>query len=56
MDTATSASIVIIGAGVAGVCTALKLIHNGCRDVIVLEAQDYIGGRVQAVNIGTVAV
>ena len=35
-------------------CTALSLIHNGIDDVVILEAQDYIGGRVKAVNIGDV--
>ena len=44
--------ICIIGAGTAGISAALKLIGNGLHDVTVLEAQDYIGGRVKSVLIG----
>ena len=49
-----SPSVVVVGAGVAGVSAALSLIHNGIDDVVILEAQDYIGGRVKAVSIGNV--
>ncbi|CAG5116424.1 unnamed protein product [Candidula unifasciata] len=46
MDT-SSPKVVIVGAGVAGVTAAAWLVNNGVSDVEVLEAQDYIGGRVK---------
>lgn len=38
---------IVIGAGVAGLTAAHELIRGGLHDVVVLEAQDYIGGRVK---------
>ncbi|WP_162902176.1 flavin monoamine oxidase family protein [Facilibium subflavum] len=40
-----SYDVIIIGAGVSGLAAARNLILNGF-DVLVLEARDYIGGRV----------
>ena len=42
----SSKPIVIIGAGLAGLCCARHLIRKGL-DVLVLEAQDGVGGRVR---------
>jgi monoamine oxidase len=39
--------VVIVGAGVAGLTTAHELNQAGVADVIILEAQDYVGGRIQ---------
>ncbi|KAK7011632.1 spermine oxidase-like isoform X1, partial [Biomphalaria glabrata] len=44
----TSTKVVIVGAGFAGVTAAAWLLKNGIKDVVILEAQDYIGGRVKA--------
>ncbi|KAH9520131.1 hypothetical protein Btru_060074 [Bulinus truncatus] len=46
--TMTSTKVVIVGAGVAGVTAAAWLLKHGVKDVVILEAQDYIGGRVKA--------
>jgi monoamine oxidase len=43
--------VVVLGAGLAGLCAAYGLQRNGF-DVIVLEAQDRVGGRVQTVRMG----
>ncbi|XP_059177299.1 spermine oxidase-like [Physella acuta] len=40
--------VVIVGAGTAGVTAAAWLLKHGVSDVIILEAQDYVGGRVKA--------
>lgn len=39
------AKILILGAGVAGIVAAKTLKENGINDFLILEAQDYIGGR-----------
>ena len=51
-ESGSDPKIVIVGAGVAGISAALKLIHNGLTDVTILEAQDYIGGRVKSEILG----
>ena len=41
-----TADVVVVGAGLAGLVAALRLVEGG-RDVIVLEASDGVGGRVR---------
>lgn len=43
--------VVIVGAGVAGLVSAKKLRESGLTDVLVLEAQNYIGGRIKSENL-----
>ena len=45
-------SVVIVGAGVAGLAAAGELRTSGFDDVVVLEARDRIGGRVWTDTIG----
>ena len=42
--------VVVIGAGLSGLCCARELLKQH-RDVIVLEAQDDIGGRVRTDHV-----
>lgn len=44
---AGEADIIIIGAGVSGIATALTLLDNGIEDFIIIEGRDEVGGRVQ---------
>lgn len=37
--------VLILGAGVAGIVAAKTLEESGIEDFLILEAQDYIGGR-----------
>ena len=47
-DTEQQRSVIVIGAGISGLYGAHLLTQRGVRDVIVLEAQSEIGGRVQS--------
>lgn len=44
------ADVVIVGCGLAGLAAAQSLHDSGIRDVIILDAQDRIGGRVQTID------
>jgi len=45
------ADVVVVGAGVAGLAAARRLVGKG-RDVVVLEARDRVGGRLWNTEIG----
>ncbi|XP_067270246.1 polyamine oxidase (exo-N4-amino) 1 [Pseudorasbora parva] len=49
-------SVVVIGAGVAGLAAAKKLKEYGFDDVTVLEASEKVGGRVASATLGNVCV
>ncbi|CAG9761870.1 unnamed protein product [Ceutorhynchus assimilis] len=42
--------ILIVGAGVSGIAAATKLLENGFSDIIILEAENRVGGRVCSVE------
>lgn len=44
--------IIIIGAGVAGIAAAKRLLENGFTNIIILEAENRIGGRIHSVEFG----
>lgn len=44
--------VLIIGAGVAGLAAATRLIRDGFRNIKILEAENRIGGRVYSVPSG----
>lgn len=45
-------SVVVIGAGAAGLAAAYKLMRNGVKNVVVLEGRDRIGGRILTHGFG----
>lgn len=50
--TSTSINIydaIIIGGGIAGIEAARKLYQNGLTNILLLEAQDYLGGRMKTI-------
>lgn len=41
----TDTSVVIVGAGIGGMCVAIDLItRNNCRDFVILEQSAGVGG------------
>lgn len=50
---ANTTKIIIIGAGASGICAAAKLIEHGFEDILILEADDRIGGRILSVQFGS---
>jgi len=46
--------VVIIGAGASGIAAATRLYENGIEDIIVLEAENRIGGRVHTIDIESI--
>lgn len=49
--TSQTAEIIVVGAGLAGLCAA-RTLHRAGRQVRVLEASQHIGGRVHTRNVG----
>lgn len=44
------AKILIIGAGAAGIAAACRLVENGFQNLLILEAENRIGGRINTVR------
>lgn len=44
--------IIIVGAGAAGIAAATKLLSNGFRNILILEAENRFGGRVNTISFG----
>jgi len=44
--------VIIIGAGISGLTAAARLMEHGVDDVVILEAEDRIGGRIHSVPFG----
>jgi monoamine oxidase len=45
--------IIIIGGGIAGLSALTRLIEEGIEYVLLLEANDRLGGRIQTEIFGT---
>ena len=43
---------VIVGCGLAGISTFIHLMDQNYDDVLIIEAQDYIGGRCHTLQYG----
>lgn len=42
--------VTVIGAGIAGLAAASRLLKAGFQDVVILEASSRVGGRIHSVN------
>lgn len=47
-------NILVIGAGLAGLSAAQALKNAGEKSIAILEANDYIGGRVKTIDVGSI--
>ncbi|KAF7267654.1 hypothetical protein GWI33_019143 [Rhynchophorus ferrugineus] len=45
-------SIVIVGSGPSGIAAATKLLKNGYTNLLILEAENRIGGRINSIKFG----
>lgn len=45
--------VLIIGAGVSGISAASRLIERGLKNVVILEAENRIGGRVHTTKFAS---
>ena len=43
--------VIIVGAGASGIAAASRLFENGIKNILVLEAEDRIGGRVYSLDV-----
>ena len=48
--------VLILGAGLSGITAGHHLQNNGFTNFLILEAQDYVGGRIKQVKFGNVTV
>lgn len=48
----TKPQIIIIGAGASGISAGVKLMENGFDNLIILEASNRIGGRIESIKFG----
>ena len=46
--------VIIIGGGISGLAAASELVDNGISNIVILEAQDYVGGRTNTVKTGKI--
>ncbi|XP_069688815.1 uncharacterized protein [Periplaneta americana] len=44
--------VVVVGAGAAGVAAAARLMERGVKDIVILEAEERMGGRIHTVLFG----
>ncbi|KAK2585864.1 hypothetical protein KPH14_010458 [Odynerus spinipes] len=51
-DAENSPRIIIVGAGSSGIAAASKLFENGFDNILILEAENRIGGRIHTTQFG----
>ncbi|KAJ8620704.1 hypothetical protein MRB53_029233 [Persea americana] len=52
MESLSSSSVIIVGAGISGIAAAKVLAENGVQDMVILEATERIGGRIRKEEFG----
>jgi cation diffusion facilitator CzcD-associated flavoprotein CzcO len=49
---ASEVQVVIVGAGASGIAAASWLMEHGVDNIVILEAEDRIGGRINTIPFG----
>jgi spermine oxidase len=49
----TDTQVIIVGAGISGHAAAARLIERGINNIIILEAEGRIGGRINSIPYDT---
>ena len=44
--------VIIMGAGISGIAAATQLFMHGITNILIIEAQDYVGGRIKTIEFG----
>ena len=52
----TEVDVLILGGGLAGITAANYLHNSGIKNFLVLEAQDYVGGRLKNLSFGGITL
>ena len=42
--------VIIMGAGISGISAAQQLLNKGITNILIIEAQDYVGGRIKTIE------
>lgn len=45
-------SVIVIGGGMSGLSCCAKLIENGIKDILLIEANNRLGGRINTIDFG----
>merc|ERR1740129_1022337 len=45
--------VIVVGSGISGLGAALALVKMG-KSVVVVEAKDYVGGRIRTIDLGDI--
>ncbi|GJQ66028.1 hypothetical protein Trydic_g4118 [Trypoxylus dichotomus] len=53
---ASSSIIIIVGTGPSGIAAATRLLKNNVTDILILEAENRIGGRINSIEFGSAFV
>lgn len=43
-------TVAIVGAGIAGLAAAKELVESGCGNIVILEAENRVGGRIHTIT------
>ncbi|GJQ66030.1 hypothetical protein Trydic_g4120 [Trypoxylus dichotomus] len=52
----SSSKIIIVGTGPSGIAAATRLLKNNVTNILILEAEDRIGGRINSIEYGSTAI